>query len=418
MLARVNEAIAELKANPPPVPVGDIAEAIQFLEWLIADNFTLLGVQDYIVAAENDLHPVADTGLGLLRRATCRSCGAAAGRHRDAGDPAFFNEPKPLIVTKANVKSRVHRRVIWTTSASSASTPRARRRRGPLRRPVHVRRLYARRRAPFPTSGARPTPSAPCRLRSRRPFRQGAVQRARDLSARRAVPDRRGHALRLRAGDHAARGTAARPRARAPRPLRPLRLGDGLRAARPLRHATCARRSATTWPTSSTAASAPSIRRFRTARWCASISSSAAPAARRRTRTRRRWRMRSRRSSAPGRTTLPPRSAAFEPIRRRLHSGLGATRSRAGIARHSPPDGGRRHSRHRGTDRGAAHRASFLQSRRAATPRRVSQALHLGGPIALSERVPVLENMGFRVIDEQTYRVDRPAGSRRSSSTI
>ena len=37
------------------------------------------------------------------------------------------------------------------------------------------------------------------RLRSRRPFRQGAGQRAGDLSARRAVPDRRGHALSFRA---------------------------------------------------------------------------------------------------------------------------------------------------------------------------------------------------------------------------
>src|SRR5213078_762743 len=27
-------------------------------------------------------------------------------------------------------------------------------------------------------------------------------------------------------------------------------------------------------------------------------------------------------------------------------------------------------------------------------------------PIALSERVPVLENMGFRVVDERTYRID------------
>ena len=26
-------------------------------------------------------------------------------------------------------------------------------------------------------------------------------------------------------------------------------------------------------------------------------------------------------------------------------------------------------------------------------------------PIALSERVPVLENMGFRVVDEQTYQI-------------
>ena len=30
-------------------------------------------------------------------------------------------------------------------------------------------------------------------------------------------------------------------------------------------------------------------------------------------------------------------------------------------------------------------------------------------PIALSERVPVLENMGFRVVDERTYLIARDA---------
>ena len=40
MLARVNAIIAELKANPPPLAVEEIAEAIEFLQWLLADNFT------------------------------------------------------------------------------------------------------------------------------------------------------------------------------------------------------------------------------------------------------------------------------------------------------------------------------------------------------------------------------------------
>ncbi|MGC1465334.1 MAG: NAD-glutamate dehydrogenase, partial [Pseudolabrys sp.] len=39
-LARVNAMVTELKTNPPPMPVDEIAEAIQFLQWLIADNFT------------------------------------------------------------------------------------------------------------------------------------------------------------------------------------------------------------------------------------------------------------------------------------------------------------------------------------------------------------------------------------------
>ena len=68
MLGRVRDVIADLKANPPPIPVDEIAEAIQFLEWLTANNFTLLGIRDYqLTGDETDYEPHAEGGLGLLR---------------------------------------------------------------------------------------------------------------------------------------------------------------------------------------------------------------------------------------------------------------------------------------------------------------------------------------------------------------
>ena len=68
MLARVGEVIAELKNNPPPLPVDEIAEAIQFLEWLVANNFTFLGVRDYALTGdERGYEPVPESGLGILR---------------------------------------------------------------------------------------------------------------------------------------------------------------------------------------------------------------------------------------------------------------------------------------------------------------------------------------------------------------
>src|SRR6266567_586101 len=45
MMARVGEIIAALKASPPPLPADEVAEAVQFLEWLAANNFTFLGVR-------------------------------------------------------------------------------------------------------------------------------------------------------------------------------------------------------------------------------------------------------------------------------------------------------------------------------------------------------------------------------------
>ncbi len=112
MLGRIGDTIKELKANPPPVPVDDIAEAIQFLEWLAADNFTLFGVRDYVFAGKSrDLAPAAASGLGILRGddiPVFTRNGQAVTIAPQVR--AFFDEPKTLIVMKANVKSRVHRR--------------------------------------------------------------------------------------------------------------------------------------------------------------------------------------------------------------------------------------------------------------------------------------------------------------------
>jgi glutamate dehydrogenase len=117
MVKRVNELIAELKANPPPVPVDDIAEAILFLEWVAADNFTLLGVCGYALDGQKndeqrDLKPMPQTGLGVLRGGDVPVL--TRGGQVVWITPqlrAFFDEPRTLIVTKANAKSRIHRRV-------------------------------------------------------------------------------------------------------------------------------------------------------------------------------------------------------------------------------------------------------------------------------------------------------------------
>src|SRR5262249_56275012 len=45
MLKRVDEVIADLKANPPPLPPAEVAETVEFLQWLLMDNFTFLGVR-------------------------------------------------------------------------------------------------------------------------------------------------------------------------------------------------------------------------------------------------------------------------------------------------------------------------------------------------------------------------------------
>jgi glutamate dehydrogenase len=113
MLTRVGEVVAEIRNNPPHLAVDEIAEAVQFLEWLLANNFTFLGLREYsFPGTEGEIEPKYETGLGILRGRDVRVL--RRGRELVAITPEimeFLKEPKALIITKANVRSRVHRRV-------------------------------------------------------------------------------------------------------------------------------------------------------------------------------------------------------------------------------------------------------------------------------------------------------------------
>jgi glutamate dehydrogenase len=111
MLERANGIVADLKTNPPPLPVDEIAEAVQFLQWLLADNFTFLGVRNYTFDG-NSLEPDLDSALGIMRSPELR----VLKRGEDLLEytpeiMAFLREPRLLIIAKANIHARVHRRV-------------------------------------------------------------------------------------------------------------------------------------------------------------------------------------------------------------------------------------------------------------------------------------------------------------------
>jgi glutamate dehydrogenase len=114
MLARTRAAVAELAARPPPLPAGEVAEAVEFLHWLVANNFTFLGVREYAIGANaGEVEPVFESGLGILRERDARVLRRGSGELVTMTPEirAFLDEPKALIITKANMRSRVHRRV-------------------------------------------------------------------------------------------------------------------------------------------------------------------------------------------------------------------------------------------------------------------------------------------------------------------
>ena len=237
MITRVGEIAAELKANPPPLPKEEIDETVAFLEWLVGNNFTFLGARDYVFTAKEDaLEPKHETGLGLLRSPDRRVL--RTGSQLVVVTPelrAFLKEPKLLIVTKSAVRSKVHRRThmdyigikrfdakgkltgefrivgLFTSTVYTRST----------RTIPHLRRKVD---AVIKRAGFDPDSHS-----------GKALANVLDTySARRAVPDRRGHARPVRDADPPARRASARARAHAPGPFRPFRLGARVRAARPL----------------------------------------------------------------------------------------------------------------------------------------------------------------------------------------
>jgi glutamate dehydrogenase len=112
MLEQVNTLIAEMTSGLPELRVDDLAESIAFLQWLMDDNFTFLGVRDY-VCTENGSAPalIFASALGILRGREGDVFAADGGRL--ALTPRALEalqEPKTLIITKTNSRSRVHRR--------------------------------------------------------------------------------------------------------------------------------------------------------------------------------------------------------------------------------------------------------------------------------------------------------------------
>ncbi|XUY26576.1 NAD-glutamate dehydrogenase [Agrobacterium sp. rho-8.1] len=114
MVAKLDEALAELKERAPSRRKSGRDEAVAFLEWLRNDNFTFLGMRDYSYSGQGKNARVErgeGSGLGTLTDPNVRVL--RLGKDAVTTTPeilAFLDGPDFLIVTKANVKSLVHRR--------------------------------------------------------------------------------------------------------------------------------------------------------------------------------------------------------------------------------------------------------------------------------------------------------------------
>ena len=111
MRERAREIAKELKDNPPPLHPDEVSEALAFLSWIEGHHFTFLGYREYDVVDEEGsirLTSVADSGLGILRQAG----GKRSSHGFDKLPPAVREralEPYVLNLTKANSRATIHR---------------------------------------------------------------------------------------------------------------------------------------------------------------------------------------------------------------------------------------------------------------------------------------------------------------------
>ncbi|MDK1375988.1 MULTISPECIES: NAD-glutamate dehydrogenase [unclassified Sinorhizobium] len=114
MTALLNQAMQELEDYNASRKKSDRDEALAFLRWLRDNNFTFLGMREYTYSGKGEKAKVErgkGRGLGLLSNPDVRVL--RQGKDAVLTTPeilAFLEGPEFLIVTKANVKSVVHRR--------------------------------------------------------------------------------------------------------------------------------------------------------------------------------------------------------------------------------------------------------------------------------------------------------------------
>ncbi|MDZ7791003.1 MAG: NAD-glutamate dehydrogenase [Xanthomonadales bacterium] len=110
MLACAHEIASELPKTHAALSNEARREAQDFFEWLANDHFTFLGYREYVIEQGEDgrvLRAVADSGLGIMhpehREAPVRTL-AELGYGKSGPSP-----DDPIIITKTNATSSVHR---------------------------------------------------------------------------------------------------------------------------------------------------------------------------------------------------------------------------------------------------------------------------------------------------------------------
>ncbi|MFG1478807.1 NAD-glutamate dehydrogenase [Xanthobacter sp. V4C-4] len=111
MRRQVKGLAKSLRKDRSPYSDKDRLEAADLISWLTEDNFIFLGVRAYGLDAAGTLEADAGSGLGVLRDPAVRELRFGEGPVVAAPElRAALDGPQPLIFSKASLRARVHRR--------------------------------------------------------------------------------------------------------------------------------------------------------------------------------------------------------------------------------------------------------------------------------------------------------------------
>ncbi len=115
MLDELEKTKAVVRNCPPGIDKEELEETLDFIGWLGDDHFTLLGFREYEFGGERgveDFEIVEGSGLGILRDPEMYVLRGREGLAAMSSEVRhFLKRPDPIFITKANVRSTVHRPV-------------------------------------------------------------------------------------------------------------------------------------------------------------------------------------------------------------------------------------------------------------------------------------------------------------------
>jgi glutamate dehydrogenase len=114
MRSNVKRILEELEKTPPDcIPEKEVEETCLFLKWMLNDHFTFLGVTEVVADQANGAHGIREIGerrLGLLRKRE-RNKPFELLHEMNPRAASLWLEPRLLGFSKSSVRSSVHRNV-------------------------------------------------------------------------------------------------------------------------------------------------------------------------------------------------------------------------------------------------------------------------------------------------------------------